>query len=310
MPPNAHDAEERRGNRDRDDYRPVYRNRVTNAGTHPSPATETRGGRSNETDMATAVRCPKHGACRGYISRLPLTRRPNAARGTPDDPTPPPGGEEARDGRDAARASQLDAKGVNRHPKTGHCDPTMRNEQVRTRTPQRHSAAHPARHRDAQFPGIQPNKVTLIDRQDIRQGTAMRSSLWFPAQQGNSDMRPTRSGLPNPRPGIESERGTTQAAKTDHEVNHQPSRHYSPDIETGTPNRTAVGTEAGVGGGRGAPPRKICLATALRPTSTIGCPATASPTHVPSISNEGAVGAAQGPGGGWVGGGSWSTSPL
>lgn len=58
MSPNAGDAGERRGNRDRDENESVYRNRVSNAGTHPSPAAESRGGRSNETDTAAAVRRP------------------------------------------------------------------------------------------------------------------------------------------------------------------------------------------------------------------------------------------------------------
>lgn len=122
------------------------------------------GARSTEPAAGTYPVCH---SC--VVPTLP-GERPTTQRRRPEE-------EEARDGRDAARASQLDAKGVNRHPKTGHCDPTMRNDRVRTRTPQRHSAAHPARHRDAEFYGIQPNKVTLIDRQDIRQGTAMRSSL-------------------------------------------------------------------------------------------------------------------------------------
>lgn len=111
------------------------------------------GARSTEPAAGTYPVCH---SC--VVPTLP-GERPTTQRRHPEE-------EEARDERDAARASQLDAKGVNRHPK-----------RVRTRTPQRHSAAHPARHRDAEFSGIQPNKVTLIDRQDIRQGTAMRSSL-------------------------------------------------------------------------------------------------------------------------------------
>lgn len=106
-PPNARDANGRRENRDMDDSEPENHNRVSNAGTHPQPATKTRG-----RDKMIRIRPQQFGArstepaAGTYPIRHPCVV-PTLPETTPHDATPPPkGGGAGQEGRSTSKPAR------------------------------------------------------------------------------------------------------------------------------------------------------------------------------------------------------------